>query len=164
MGSELALTVNGRAVAVEVATEDGRLRVRLGDRWHTAELERSNQSGLYSLLIDGRSYEIFARERPGGFELLLGNRVYTVEIGRRRTEEATPAITGIWTLTSPMSGIVAEVRVTTGASVQAGQTLVVVESMKMNNELAAARAGTVTDVEVRAGQRVDRGQPLLRIT
>ena len=164
MATTLALTVNGRAAEVEVVAEDGEVRVRLGDRWHTAQLERTNQSGLYSLLIGGRSWEIFARERQGGFELLLGNRVYDVEVGRRRGPEAAEeAVGGVWTLTSPLSGQVMEVRVQNGDPVQAGQPLVVVESMKMNNELTALRGGTVTDVQVTPGERVERGRTLLRI-
>ena len=165
MASTLALTVNGRAAEVEILAENGEVRVRLGDRWHTAQLERTNQSGLYSLLLGGRSWEIFARERPCGFELLLGNRVYDVEVGRRRGADASEEAVGdVWPLTSPLSGQIAEVRVQNGDAVQAGQTLVVVESMKMNNELSAGRAGTVTDLHVTAGERVERGRTLLRIT
>ncbi len=165
MATTLALTVNGRAAEVEVLAENGAVRVRLGDRWYTAQLEKTNQSGLYSLLIGGRSWEIFARERPGGFELLLGNRVYDIEVGRRRgADVAEEAVGGVWTLTSPLSGQVTEVRVQNGDTVQAGQTLVIVESMKMNNELTAGRGGTVTDLHVTAGERVERGRTLLRIT
>ena len=170
MATELALTVNGRAATVEVMAEDGELRVRLDDPgqpgqapWRTAQIERTNQSGLYSLLIGGRSYELFVRERPGGFQLLIGNRVYEVDVGRRRGEEAAPAVAGTWTLLSPMSGIISEVRVANGDAVQAGQAVIVVESMKMNNELTAARGGTVSDVQVSPGQRVEKGQTLLQI-
>jgi acetyl/propionyl-CoA carboxylase alpha subunit len=162
MAGTLALTVNGRAGEVEVVEQDGVTRVRLGDRWHTAELLKTNQGGLYSLLIDGRSWELFARERPGGFDLLLGNHVYDVTVGRPRRADAA-AVSGAWTLVSPLSGLVAEVRVQQGETVQGGQPLLVVESMKMNNELTAARAGTVTEIHVAAGERVERGRALLHI-
>ena len=164
MATTLALTVNGRAAEVELDVQDGEVRVRLGERWFPAQLEKTNQHGLYSLLIGGRSWEIFARERPGGFELLLGNRVYEIEVGRRRGAQAEEEVSGAWTLTSPMSGQVAEVRVRNGDEVQAGQTLAVVESMKMNNELTAARAGVVSDLQVAAGERVERGRLLLRVS
>jgi glutaconyl-CoA/methylmalonyl-CoA decarboxylase subunit gamma len=165
MARRLALTVNGRPAELQVVSEDGVLRVELNGTWHTAELARSNRSGLYSLLIDGRSWELFARERPGGMDLLIGNRVYAVEpAGARRADrtiEEAPA--GTWSLTSPLTGQVAEVRVAGGDEVQAGQTLVIVESMKMNNELIAARGGIVSDVSVAPGDRVERGKLLLRI-
>lgn len=162
MAGTLALTVNGRAGEVEVVEQDGVFRVRLGDRWHTAELLKTNRNGLYSLLIDGRSWELFARERPGGFDLLLGNHVYDVDVGRPRRADAAE-VSGAWTLVSPLSGLVAEVRIQQGDTVQAGQPLLVIESMKMNNELVAARAGTVTEVHVAPGERVERGRTLLHI-
>lgn len=162
MAAALEMTVNGRAVQVRVDTEDGELCVWLGDACHKASLQRTDERGLYSLFVDGRSFEIFARERPGGWELLVGNRVYQVELGRRRGEDAAQ-LAGAWTLTSPMTGQVAEVRVRPGDAVEQGQTLVVVESMKMNNELVAARAGTVADVAVAPGDRVDKGKLLVRV-
>jgi biotin carboxyl carrier protein len=59
---------------------------------------------------------------------------------------------------------VIEVRVQPGDAVEAGQPLVVVESMKMNNELTALRAGTVAEAPVRAGERVEKGRVLVRLT
>lgn len=164
MASKLAVSVNGRAAEVEIESTDGGLRVRMGEGWFPVELERTNRAGLYSLMIGGRSYELFARDRPGGFEVLVQNRVYDVAVGRTRAGEggATGA-EGAWTLLSPMSGLVTEVRVAVGDDVQAGQPLLVVESMKMNNELTAARAGTVSEALVSAGERVEKGKPLLRI-
>ncbi|MER3421314.1 MAG: acetyl-CoA carboxylase biotin carboxyl carrier protein subunit, partial [Chloroflexota bacterium] len=64
---------------------------------------------------------------------------------------------------SPLAGIVVEVRVAPGEEVRASQVLLVIESMKMNNELTAARAGRVTRVAVRPGERVERGAPLIQI-
>ncbi|MGD9894824.1 MAG: acetyl-CoA carboxylase biotin carboxyl carrier protein subunit [Dehalococcoidia bacterium] len=165
MARKLALKVDDRREEVEVEEADGVLRVRLGDRWHTTELQRTNRLGLYSLIIDGRSWELFARDRSGGFELLLGNRLYDVAVGSGgRTADVEEEVTGVWSLQSPMSGQVVEVRVAAGDAVEAGQTLVVVESMKMNNELTAARAGTVSEVQVNPGDRVERGRLLLRVS
>ena len=163
MAGKLALSIDGRTEELEVAAESGALRVRLGDQWHAVELQATNQSGLYSLLIDGRSWEIFARERPGGYELLIGNRVYDVEVGRGRRAAVPDTVAGAWALVSPMAGQVIEVRVAEGDEVEAGQPLVVVESMKMNNELTAARAGTVHDLQAQPGQRVEKGKVLLRV-
>jgi biotin carboxyl carrier protein len=165
MARKLALRVDDRLEEAEVLEDDGVLRVRLGERWHTAELKRTNRQGLYSLIIDGHSWELFARERPGGFELLVGNRLYEVAVGSgRRTADSEEAITAVWSLQSPMTGQVVEVRVEAGESVQAGQALVVVESMKMNNELTAARSGTVSEIQVSPGDRVERGRLLLRVS
>jgi acetyl/propionyl-CoA carboxylase alpha subunit len=162
MAMTFTLTVDGRTETVEVVVEGEQARVRVGERWYTTEFERINQAGLYSLLIDGRSYEIYARERTGGIEVLLGNRVYEIESGKRRAEEAA-AVTGAWTLVSPMSGQIVEVRAAAGAEVAAGDVLVVIESMKMNNELTAARPGTIAEVLVSAGDRVEKGRTLVRV-
>lgn len=163
MASKLVVAVNGRAAEVEIEAVDGGLRVRLGEQWYPVELERTNRAGLYSLMIGGRSYELFARDRPGGVEVLVQNRVYDVVVGRARAGEVAAPTESAWTLLSPMSGLVTEVRVGPGDAVQAGQPLLVVESMKMNNELTAARAGTVSDTLVAVGERVEKGKPLLRI-
>lgn len=163
MARVLNLRVNERRAEVEIETVDGELRVRLGDDWRTVQLERTNQSGLYSLLIGGRSYELFARERPGGFELLLGNRVYEIDVGPRATADTEQEAGGAWTLLAPMTGVVLEVRVQPGESVTVGAPLVVIESMKMNNQLTAARAGVVQEIAVAPGERVEKGRLLLRI-
>lgn len=164
MAPKLTLRLDGVETAAEVhAAADG-TRVRLGDRWFTVELEPTGRPDLYSLLIDGRSFEVFARRRAGGWDILIGNRVFSVDTGAARAgRAAAPVPEGVWVLHSPLAGIVVEVRVAPGEEVRAGQVLLVVESMKMNNELTAARAGRVTRVAVRPGDRVERGAPLIQI-
>ena len=164
MAGTLTLTLDARRAEVEVIPDGDGYRVRLDDQWYAVELEPTNQTGLYSVLIGGRSWEIFAREQPGGFQLLIGTRVYDVRVGRRRADEPETERAGAWTLVSPMAGQVIEVRVQPGDAVEAGQALVVIESMKMNNEFTAARGGSVAEVQVKAGERVERGRVLVRIT
>lgn len=162
MASKLTLTVGDRHAEVRVEQRDGDFTVWLDDVPYAAEWLPTNESGLYSLLLNGHSYEVFVRRRQGGYELLIGNRVYEVGVGRGR-DAAGQTVTGAWTLNSPMTGQVVELKVATGDEVQQGQVLVVVESMKMNNELVAARAGRIVDLQVGPGTRVDKGRPLLRI-
>ena len=64
---------------------------------------------------------------------------------------------------SPMPGTILNVNVTVGASVKAGDVLVVLEAMKMENEIKAAADGKVTAVHVRKGDSVDSGSPLVSI-
>ena len=167
MAQKLALTVHdGTQAEAEVRETPEGLRMRLNDRWHTVDFAPSGRSGIYSLLVDGRSFEVYAQPRPGGWEILIGNRVFSVDTGHARPgarRAAAPEPEGAWTLRSPLAGLVTETLVRVGDEVQAGQALLVVESMKMNNELVAARAGTVTVVQVQAGQRVERGTALVRI-
>ena len=71
------------------------------------------------------------------------------------------AETGTWVLQSPMTGLVAEVLVGSQSAVESGDILVILESMKMKNELRAGRGGVVERVNVAAGERVERGQDLI---
>jgi acetyl/propionyl-CoA carboxylase alpha subunit len=166
MAQKLALTLDGvQAEAEVIAGADG-LRVRLGERWHSVDFVPTGRIGLYSLLVDGRSFEVYAEARTGGWEILIGTRVFSVDAGPARPAGRGPVAmepAGTWLLRSPLAGIVVETLVAPGDAVRAGQVLLVIESMKMNNELTAARGGTVTEVHVRPGERVERGVQLVRI-
>ncbi len=72
-----------------------------------------------------------------------------------------PSLAGEWVLASPMTGVIREVHVSPGDEVKAGAVVVVIEAMKMQNELRARHDGTVKAVYVSAGQRVEQGAPLL---
>jgi biotin carboxyl carrier protein len=170
MASTYRLKLGDEAHELEVEDHDGHFRVRLGDEWHPLELERIGEGARYSLLLDNRPYDVFAEESPQGYHVVIGSRLFAVTTpglrgGRRRAggpeEVETGADTGEWALTSPMSGVVQDVLVQPGDEVEANQVLVVIEAMKMQNDLHARRAGTVKAVYVTAGQRVDQGTPLL---
>ena len=84
-----------------------------------------------------------------------------VDPRRKLAASATrPAQTGPLSIRSPMPGKVVKVLVRVGDQVKAGQGLIVVEAMKMENELRAPRDGRVKEVPVREGQAVEAGQPL----
>ena len=166
MARKLALSLDGAPVEAEVERGPDGLRDRLNDRWFDGNLAPAGGHGLYSLLIGGRSFEVYAQARPGGWNVLIGNRVFSVDSGplRAASRHAPPTEPeGVWILRSPLAGMVVETLVAPGDAVRAGQTLLVVESMKMNNELSAARAGSVAEVYVRPGQRVERGAQLVRV-
>lgn len=140
-----------------VHTESGPRRV---------SLERINDSARYSLIVDGKTYDIFAEEGATGYHVIVGGR--TIAVGTQTGRRGGGAGDGLdvdaggeWVLKSPMAGVVREISVAADDEVTEGQTLVVVEAMKMQNELQARRAGTVKAVYVSVGQRVDQSTPLL---
>lgn len=148
--------------------EGGHYRVRLGDTWYPLELDRVGEGARYSLLLDHKPYDIFAEEGAQGYHIVIGARTFAVALpgrtrGRREggPEEIEVPADGEWVLKSPMSGVVQDVVVQPGDEVEAGQVVMVIEAMKMQNELHARRAGTVKAVYVTVGDRVDQGTPLL---
>jgi pyruvate carboxylase subunit B len=137
-----------------------------GDVVSRVSLTRIDDSARYSLIVDGKTHDLFIEESPTGFHVLIGGRTINVgtQTGRRGSSGADSFAvdqSGEWVLKSPMAGVVQEIRVKADDEVEEKQVLVVVEAMKMQNELHARRAGTVKAVYVSVGQRVDQGTPLL---
>ena len=134
-----------------------------------------NAGGRYSLLLGGKSYEVFARRLPKSGE--DGSQVYEIQFAGQRFEvmvedereralagSVKPAHTGEARVYAPMPGLVIGVPVEMGASVTLGQTVVVLEAMKMENDLAAPRAGTIKEIKVSKGQTVNQGDVLVVIS
>jgi biotin carboxyl carrier protein len=142
-GTRWAITVDGRPVPVDI--------VRNGERW--------------SLLIGARSHDVAVeRGRPGERTVHVdgGAIVLSLSNGRaRRGRSEGHASSGAMRVVAPMPGRVVKLLVSTGEAVAAKQGLVVVEAMKMENELRAPRAGTVTEVAVTAGTSVEAGTLLV---
>lgn len=169
MASTYRLRLADREYEVEVEEEAGEYRVGLNNDWYPVSLQRIGESARYSLILGNRPYDFFAEESPHGFQIMVGSRTITVttEAGRRRpglggpsTVEA-PSEGGEWVLTSPMAGVVQQILVKPDDEVETGAVVMVIEAMKMQNELHARRGGQVKAVYVTVGQRVEQGTPLL---
>jgi biotin carboxyl carrier protein len=125
---------------------------------------RQVEPGVYSVLLDGVSYEIRVIKTPHGYSAELGGRRFPVEVrDPRDAGNATRSSTssGRQNVAAPMPGKVVRVLVNVGDSVDAGQGLVVVEAMKMQNEMRAARPGRVIEVRAGAGETVGAGDTLV---
>jgi biotin carboxyl carrier protein len=157
--------VGARALRVEVRGKDGRYTVTLGDRRLEVDYQETGR-GFASLLIDGRSYEVGISREPGGVRVVLAERDLLVELAAAAPGAAAAprrAATGPQRVTAPMPGKVVRLLVEAGQQVTAEQGLLVVEAMKMENELRAARAGRVRETCVREGQTVESGALLVVI-
>jgi biotin carboxyl carrier protein len=155
--------------AIDVELEEG--RVVLNGTPVEAHLTAVPGTPLYYLRLGDESWTVAADELDpaGRWALdLLGERV-EVTVADERTQEtpapagARPAASGGATLQAPMPGLIVRVAVSVGERVEAGAGLVVVEAMKMENELRAPQSGVVTAVHVAAGAAVEKGAPLVTL-
>jgi biotin carboxyl carrier protein len=155
---KLDLTIDGREERIEIV--NGRFRLG-GGREREASVEMP-QPGVYSILLDGHSYQARVEE---GVITVNGFR-YEIEVRdpRRWSRKARGgAHSGAQNIKAPMPGKVVRVLVAVGDAVEAGQGVVVVEAMKMQNELKAPRAGTVIAMAARISATVTAGEILATI-
>lgn len=171
------VAIGDRVRTVGIARKGGVLHVDLDGRTHIVDARRVSDSVVSMLVqLDGaaavsRSVDAaFAiRHAAGDFDVHLDGLAIPVQIrpagsfGRQKQEGSAAAASGPQRVTAPMPGKVVRVLVRPGDDVKARQGLVVVEAMKMENELRAARDGRVRDVAVAEGQSVDAGTVLLVI-
>ena len=135
--------------------------------WRNVELQQIGESQLYLLMVDSHPMELFLQRRRGGARATIGRHAFDYDVERWRQRSASASgrkeASGPRRITAPMTGSIVEVRCHAGQSVQAGDVLLVIESMKMNNELRSPAAGVVEQVPVVAGQRVTAGQLLVAV-
>ena len=158
-------TVNDEPRVVDITGGDGRYRVSVDDEAWDLDARRT-APGVYSLLIDGVSYMAGVVDRDGACIVEVGGESYEITVEEQtrhiiRTRGGAAGGTGSRTLTAPLPGKISRVAVRPGDAVQAGDTLLVIEAMKMENEFRAAAAGTVAEVRVAAGQAVNAGDVLI---
>ena len=156
--------------AFDIAIEDEK-RIAVGDQSFSVDMQAIGDQALFSLLIDHESYELVVDEHQDGFHVLLWGEMYEVivEDGRRprraRAEKSGPADSpdGECTVCAPMPGLVVHIPVSVSQQVSAGQVLVVLESMKMENELLAPRQGVVKAVHAAVGDTPSLDEPLITL-
>jgi len=121
------------------------------------------EPGVYSVLLDGASYEIRLIETSRGMSAEVGGRRFAVEVNDPRDTSRGPRSSlgsGRQNVVAPIPGKVVRVLVKAGDSVDEGQGLVVVEAMKMQNEMKASRPGRVIEIRAQAGDTVSAGDTL----
>jgi len=144
--------------------------IRLAGAPLDADLQPSADPTLHSLILEHRSYELRIEPCEGGYRVRIDGATYDVAV----EDERARLLAGVKSLTaggdsgelaikSPMPGLVIDVAVNVGDVVEAGQTLIVVESMKMHNEFKAPRAGTVRALRVERGAKVAQNTILLTL-
>ena len=158
--------VNGREIEVRIEGD----QVTVGGRTATATLEAVPGSPLRHLVIDGHSFTLPVEPKGRGAWTLtpFGERL-DVDVVDERTRHIRALTStgerrgGPAALKAPMPGLVVRVQVEVGQRVAAGAPVIVLEAMKMENQLKAASAAVVTAVHVSAGEAVEKGRVLLEL-
>jgi biotin carboxyl carrier protein len=157
-----------RSVAIEPAG-GSRFRVTIDGRTHLVDAVRVGEFAI-SLLVDGdtgvsREAQVVPGDVPGDSFVWLDGRTATASVDGRRTRrgrgDSTSRTEGAQSILAPMPGRVVRILVGPGDEVAARQPVVVVEAMKMENELRSPKAGRVKDVAVTEGASVEAGRVLI---
>jgi biotin carboxyl carrier protein len=156
--------IEGEGLALEVRREGGRVVAEVGGRRYEVEA-RALGAGEYLLLHEGHVYECRVGAQPGGgTEVTVSARAYGVRLTDpkhlRGAGAAGAQDAGRAQIKAPMPGKIVRVLVEAGQRVEAGQGLIVVEAMKMQNELKSPKAGSVAELRAEAGSTVNAGDVL----
>jgi acetyl/propionyl-CoA carboxylase alpha subunit len=159
-------TLDDQTFEIEINAED---QITVDGERLSIDFRSVSGQPVYSLLVNGQSYEAYVQAADAGLEVLLQGQLHVVEVEderHRKLRESSggPAVhSGEFNLKSPMPGLIVAVPVVEGQTVVKGQDLVILESMKMQNELKAPRDGTIGRVRVRAGDSVEQNQVLITL-
>lgn len=161
---KLELEINGQVFDAELSATNGKAQLRLNEKAHEAEISQP-EPGFFVVQIDSRVYRCALDKLPGGETEIIVNGVrFPVSVRDKKSLRggagSGAGASGKITLTSPMPGKVVRVMLKAGDEVAANQGVLVVEAMKMQNEVQSPRAGTVTEIRVAEGQTVNAGETL----
>ena len=159
---------------------------KLGDQTFTIEIEETGKSVYrvavdgneflvdgkktgrtnYSLIVDNRSFEIEVDHTGDEYRVLVDGRNYRIELVDERRVRVGGAQTGVQLqgrqlVSVPMPGKVVAVLVSEGDTIEKGQGLVIVEAMKMENEVRSPITGSVKEIKVKPGDTVEGGAVLV---
>jgi acetyl/propionyl-CoA carboxylase alpha subunit len=168
---KFVVRVAGRESPVEVNQHDGVYEVQLNGRKFKVDSRNFGDTELFSLLVDGKSFLIDSapvRAERGEYYARVLGRHYDVDVLDElllaaRDAEKVHEHTGAYVLRAPMPGLIVHVQARAGQHVQVGEPVVIMEAMKMRNELTAEVAGVVKQVAVAVGDKVDSQAALVTI-
>lgn len=126
-------------------------------------------ASLYSVITENQSYEVVIEEQQGEYQVQMRGHLFTGQVLDERAQLLASRRGGFVTdsgeieIKAPMPGLIVAIPANEGQEVKAGDTIIILESMKMQNELKAPRDGTVQRISVEAGQSVEQNKLLVTI-
>ena len=150
--------ISGKQHQLEILRRPGGVECRIDGRSVEIDMTRIS-SDILSILYEGKSYEV---RRGINDAVIVGDNSYPVQLTDPRSwrsrRQAAAGSSGPQKLTATMPGKVVRVLANAGVNVQAGQGILVIEAMKMQNEVRAPREGTIASIPVKEGQAVSAGE------
>ena len=157
------VTVRGKTIPIEIGARE----VRVGDETMTVDLGGAYGAKVRTLLMDGASHRVVARREEGRWFVQVDGCHEVAEVIDERTAAIREMVgdpkesNGVRPIRAPMPGLIVKVEVDESDHVEPGQGLVIIEAMKMENELRAETSARVERIHVSHGQAVERGQLLI---
>ena len=157
-------TIAEREFEVEIL---GNNQVSIDGVVYTVDFESVSGQPVFTMLVDGKSFEAHISQDDDTWQVLMGGTLYRAQVEDEREYRlrgatgAGEGAGGEFILKAPMPGLVVQVPVNEGDEIKKGDVLVILESMKMQNELKAPRAGLVKRVEVKEGDSVEQRETML---
>ena len=163
---EYITTIDGKEFQIEIIDKE---HVAVNGKIVEVDFESVRSQPVFSLIVDGKSYEAYVYDGEDDLEVLIKGRLYhsQVEDERERRLRAaaggSKAVSGTFYLKAPMPGLVVSVPVEEGQEVKEGDVLLILESMKMQNELKSPQDGVIGRIQVSDGDSVEQRQKMLSV-
>jgi biotin carboxyl carrier protein len=159
-------TVDNKEYLVEIIDEK---HIIINGKTYEVDFESVSGQPVYSLIVDGKSHESYVQQGDDNWQVLLRGRLYPVTVEDEREKRLRAAAgggvaeAGEFHLKAPMPGLVVAIPVNEGQEIKKGQVILILESMKMQNELKSPRDGTIGRIRVKTGESVEQKQTLLSV-
>ncbi len=155
---------------IDIEGEGGSLRVAMGCEQVPASMRRVGSPSLYSLILGNDSHEVVVEKREDEYLIRVAGELMAVKVQDERARWLAAVMVKSFSkekemaIRAPMPGLVASISVSPGMVVEEGKPLLVLEAMKMLNELRAPQSGVVKSVNVEQGDTVEDGQVLVLLS
>jgi biotin carboxyl carrier protein len=163
---DLQFSIDQETYKIEIDFKDGKYLIKLGGRQYNVDSQPISENCL-SLLVDGKAYTVFVAEDKTKKYISVQGEQFCVEEAKSEAETRSVAeaatLKGIPTISSPMPGKIVKILVREGDKVRKGQGLVIVEAMKMENEIRSPGAGIVKKINFKEGNLVDTTDPIIEL-
>lgn len=162
----MEFNIEDKVHKLQIEFKDRQYRVNLDDKEYLVDSSQISDNCL-SLLVNGKAFTVYFAEADGKRYFSIGGEQFCIQEAKSESvtaaEADSTALDEAPTVASPMPGKVVKILVKEGDGVEKGQGLVIVEAMKMENEIKSPVKGKVEKVNFKPGDLVDAAQPIIEI-